>query len=89
MGESRAQMLEAMALIQKLLYETEVSFNGQYYQCDRLTIYPKPLQAQIPVYVATGDDDGVGFAAKHSFGLMGGCLFLCTDCGILLLNTVP
>ncbi|BAZ00074.1 luciferase family protein [Tolypothrix tenuis PCC 7101] len=72
MGESRAQMLEAMALIQKLLYETEVSFNGQYYQCDRLTIYPKPLQAQIPVYVATGDDDGVGFAAKHSFGLMGG-----------------
>ncbi|BAY13770.1 LLM class flavin-dependent oxidoreductase [Calothrix sp. NIES-2098] len=72
MGESRAQMLEAMALIQKLLYETDVSFNGQFYQCDRLTVYPKPLQRQIPVYVATGDDDGIGFAAKHSFGLMGG-----------------
>ncbi|MBE9037308.1 LLM class flavin-dependent oxidoreductase [aff. Roholtiella sp. LEGE 12411] len=71
-SESRAKTLEAIALIQKLLYETDVSFNGQYYQCDRLTIYPKPLQRQIPVYVASGDDEGIGFAAKHSFSLMGG-----------------
>ncbi|MDZ8238077.1 MAG: LLM class flavin-dependent oxidoreductase [Nostoc sp. ChiQUE01a] len=72
MSESRPKMLEAMALIEKLLYETNVSFNGQYYQCDRLTIYPKPLQEKIPVYVATGGDDGIEFAAKHSFSLMGG-----------------
>ncbi|WP_445637469.1 Luciferase [Nostoc sp. DSM 114161] len=72
MSESRGKMLEAMALIEKLLYETNVSFNGQYYQCDRLTIYPKPLQQKIPVYVATGGDDGIEFAAKHSFSLMGG-----------------
>ncbi|MFN6568920.1 luciferase [Nostoc minutum NIES-26] len=72
MGESRAQMLEAMALIQKLLYETDVSFNGQYYQCDRLTVYPKPLQRQIPVYIASGEDDGIEFSARHSFALMGG-----------------
>jgi alkanesulfonate monooxygenase SsuD/methylene tetrahydromethanopterin reductase-like flavin-dependent oxidoreductase (luciferase family) len=71
-GESRAKMLEAMALIQKLLYETDVSFHGQYYQCDRLTIYPKPRQKSIPVYVATGDRDGIEFAAKHDFALMGG-----------------
>ncbi|MDZ8105648.1 MAG: LLM class flavin-dependent oxidoreductase [Nostoc sp. DedQUE12a] len=72
MSESRGKMLESMALIEKLLYETNVSFNGQYYQCDRLTIYPKPLQQKIPVYVATGGDDGIEFAAKHSFSLMGG-----------------
>ena len=72
MGESRAKMLEAIALIQKLLYDNDVSFNGQYYQCDRLTIYPKPLQSQIPVYIATGDDQGIEFAAQNSFGLMGG-----------------
>ncbi|MBW4615792.1 MAG: LLM class flavin-dependent oxidoreductase [Desmonostoc vinosum HA7617-LM4] len=71
-GESRIKMLEAMALIQKLLYETDVSFNGQYYQCDRLTIYPKPLQKSIPVYVASGGDDAIEFAAEHSFSLMGG-----------------
>jgi alkanesulfonate monooxygenase SsuD/methylene tetrahydromethanopterin reductase-like flavin-dependent oxidoreductase (luciferase family) len=72
MSESRGKMLEAMALIQKLLYETEVSFNGQYYQCDRLTIHPHPLQTPIPVYIASGDDNSIAFAAKHSFSLMGG-----------------
>lgn len=72
MSKSRGMMLEAIALIQRLLYETNVSFNGQYYQCDRLTIYPKPLQPQIPVYVASGSDDGIEFAAKNAFGLMGG-----------------
>jgi alkanesulfonate monooxygenase SsuD/methylene tetrahydromethanopterin reductase-like flavin-dependent oxidoreductase (luciferase family) len=29
------------------------------------------LQQPIPVYVATGDDDGIRFAAQNSFGLMG------------------
>jgi alkanesulfonate monooxygenase SsuD/methylene tetrahydromethanopterin reductase-like flavin-dependent oxidoreductase (luciferase family) len=72
MSESRAKMLEAITLIHKLLYEVNVSFNGQYYQCDRITIYPKPLQRVIPVYVASGDDDAIAYAAKHSFGLMGG-----------------
>ncbi|WP_071188922.1 LLM class flavin-dependent oxidoreductase [Trichormus sp. NMC-1] len=72
MSESRPMMLEAVALIQKLLYETDVSFNGQFYQCDRLTVYPQPLQKPIPVYIASGDDDAIKFAAENSFGLMGG-----------------
>lgn len=67
MGESPTRMLEAMALIQKLLYENDVSFNGQYYQCDRLSVYPKPLQPKIPVYVASGDDSGIEFVAQNSF----------------------
>jgi alkanesulfonate monooxygenase SsuD/methylene tetrahydromethanopterin reductase-like flavin-dependent oxidoreductase (luciferase family) len=72
MEQSRSQMLEAITLIQKLLYETEVCFQGEYYQCDRLTIYPQPLQKPIPVYVASGDDQAVEFAAENSLGLMGG-----------------
>ena len=71
-SESRAKTLEAMALIQKLLYKKDVSFYGQYYQCEQITIHPKPLQQEIPVYVASGDDEAIAFAAKHSFGLMGG-----------------
>lgn len=71
-NESRAKALEAMTLIHKLLYETEVTFYGQYYQCDRVTIHPKPVQKPIPTYVASGDDRGITFAAKYSFGLMGG-----------------
>lgn len=71
-SESRGKMLEATALIQRLFYETDVSFQGQHYQCDRLTIFPKPLQSQIPVYLASGDRDSIEFAAQNSFGLMGG-----------------
>ncbi|MDF5722065.1 MAG: LLM class flavin-dependent oxidoreductase [Rhizonema sp. PD38] len=71
-SESRAKMLEGMAFIHQLLYETEVTFKGQYYQCDRLTIYPKVLQKQIPAYVASSDNSAIEFSAQHSFGLMGG-----------------
>jgi alkanesulfonate monooxygenase SsuD/methylene tetrahydromethanopterin reductase-like flavin-dependent oxidoreductase (luciferase family) len=72
MAESRAKMLEAIALIQKLLYENDVSFQGQHYQCDRLTVQPKPLQQKIPVYIASGDEKSIEFAAQNSFSLMGG-----------------
>lgn len=72
MSESRAKTLEAMTLIHKLLYHNDVSFQGQYYQCNDVTIYPKPSQKKIPVYLATSDDEAIGFAALNSFGLMGG-----------------
>jgi alkanesulfonate monooxygenase SsuD/methylene tetrahydromethanopterin reductase-like flavin-dependent oxidoreductase (luciferase family) len=75
MLESRAKTLEAMALIWKLLYESEVSFQGQFYECDRVTVYPKPVQQPIPVFIASGDEDAIAFAAAHSFGLMGGAPF--------------
>ncbi|MDF5707246.1 MAG: LLM class flavin-dependent oxidoreductase [Nostoc sp. S4] len=75
MSESRSQTLEAMALIHKLLYHTDVSFNGKYYQCEGVTIYPKPLQKPISVYVATSDDDALKFSALNSLGLMGGTQF--------------
>lgn len=74
-SESRPKTLEAMTLIHKLLYHTDVSFSGNYYQCEGVTIFPKPLQKQIPVYVATSDDEAIGFAALNSFGLMGGAQF--------------
>ncbi|GAX45168.1 luciferase family protein [Tolypothrix sp. NIES-4075] len=74
-SESRPKTLEAMTLIHKLLYDTDVSFHGQYYECVGVTVYPKPLQKHIPVYLATSDDEAIAFAALNSFGLMGGAPF--------------
>jgi luciferase family oxidoreductase group 1 len=74
-SESRSKTLQAMTLIQQLLYHTDVSFSGEYYQCQGVTIYPKPLQKSIPVYVATSDDDTLKFSAVNSLGLMGGTRF--------------
>ncbi len=75
MSESRSKTLEAMTLIHKLLYHTDVSFSGKYYQCEGVTIYPKPLQKPISVYVATSDDEALKFSAVNSLGLMGGAPF--------------
>jgi alkanesulfonate monooxygenase SsuD/methylene tetrahydromethanopterin reductase-like flavin-dependent oxidoreductase (luciferase family) len=75
MGESRSRMLEGLELLEKLLYNQDVSFAGQYYQCHHLTIHPQPLQSHIPVYVATSDREAIELAACHSFGLMGGAPF--------------
>ncbi|MEH2255290.1 LLM class flavin-dependent oxidoreductase [Nostoc sp.] len=75
MSESRSKTLEAITLIHKLLYYTDVSFTGEYYQCQGVTIYPKPLQKSISVYVATSDDDTLKFSAVKSLGLMGGTQF--------------
>lgn len=75
MGETRPRMLEALELVEKLLYGAEVSFSGKYYQCDHLNVHPKPLQSRIPVYLATSDREAIELAAIHSFGLMGGAPF--------------
>jgi alkanesulfonate monooxygenase SsuD/methylene tetrahydromethanopterin reductase-like flavin-dependent oxidoreductase (luciferase family) len=72
MSDARTKTLEAMTLIRKLLYEENVTFSGKYYDCDAVTIYPKPLQNTIPVYLATSDNDAIEYAAERSYGLMGG-----------------
>jgi alkanesulfonate monooxygenase SsuD/methylene tetrahydromethanopterin reductase-like flavin-dependent oxidoreductase (luciferase family) len=72
MEQARSRMLEATELIQRLLYQNNVSFQGEYYQCDRLTIYPQPLQKPIPLSIASGDDQAIAYAAENSLGLMGG-----------------
>jgi coenzyme F420-dependent glucose-6-phosphate dehydrogenase len=47
----RMMMREALELIRRLWSEDRVSFEGEYYQTDRATIYDKPEQP-IPIYVA-------------------------------------
>jgi coenzyme F420-dependent glucose-6-phosphate dehydrogenase len=49
--ERRMMMREALELIHKLWTEERVTFEGEYYQTDRATIYDKPDQP-IPVYIA-------------------------------------
>jgi luciferase family oxidoreductase group 1 len=70
--QSRAQMAEALALITRLFYENDVSFNGQFYNADGITLTPKPLQRPIPIYIATSTRETVLFAAHHGHGIMAG-----------------
>ncbi|CAL1238817.1 LLM class flavin-dependent oxidoreductase [Candidatus Methylocalor cossyra] len=68
---SRDKLLEALELVTRLLYEDQVSHAGTHFQCDGVTIHPKPLQRPIPVHLATQDDAGVAYAARHGLKLLG------------------
>jgi len=70
--ESREKTVEALCLIQKLLYEDDVHFTGKFFNADGVSLTPKPLQTPIPTFVATSTADTVTLAAAHSFGIMGG-----------------
>ena len=68
--DSRAQMLEALALVERLLTEERVSFSGHWYQCEDVSVYPRAVQARIPVWLASVSPAGVAHAAQAGHGLM-------------------
>ncbi|MGO8847748.1 MAG: LLM class flavin-dependent oxidoreductase [Methylocella sp.] len=70
--DSRAKTLEALSLIQKLLAEDGVSFEGEFFKADEVSLTPKPLQTPIPTFVATSTVDTVKLAADHGYGVMAG-----------------
>jgi alkanesulfonate monooxygenase SsuD/methylene tetrahydromethanopterin reductase-like flavin-dependent oxidoreductase (luciferase family) len=69
--DSRAKTLEALSLIQKLLTEDGVSFEGEFFKAEDVSLTPKPLQTPIPTFIATSTADAVKAAAEHSYGVMG------------------
>lgn len=72
---SRDMMLEALELIQRLLYEEQVTHKGLFYACDGIALTPRPVQKPIPTYVATTTDDAIRIAAAKGYGVMGASPF--------------
>ena len=62
--------LEALGLVNRLLYQDHVSFTGEYYQASDVTITPKPLQRPIPTYLATTTPGAIRYAARNDLGVM-------------------
>jgi len=72
---SRDMTIEALELIRRLFAEEEVRFDGLYYQVDAVRLAPKPLQKDMPLWIATTTPDAIGYAAREGIGLMGGSPF--------------
>jgi alkanesulfonate monooxygenase SsuD/methylene tetrahydromethanopterin reductase-like flavin-dependent oxidoreductase (luciferase family) len=70
--DSRAKMLEALNLIEKLLTEDSVSFKGQFFNVEGVNLTPKPLQHPLPTFIATSTPDIVKLAAGRDYGVMAG-----------------
>lgn len=72
---SRDMMLEALELVQRLLYEDRVTFKGEHYACEDVALAPRPVQHPIPTYVATTTEDAIRLAAAKGYGVMGAAPF--------------
>jgi len=66
----RPKTLEALALIERLLTENDVTFSGRFFQVEGMNLTPKPVQKPIPTFVATSTADTVRLAADRGFGIM-------------------
>jgi alkanesulfonate monooxygenase SsuD/methylene tetrahydromethanopterin reductase-like flavin-dependent oxidoreductase (luciferase family) len=72
---TRDMTLEALELVNRLLYEERVTFSGDYYKANDVTLAPKPLQKPIPTYVASTTPAAIEYAARRGFGVMGASPF--------------
>lgn len=69
----RPMMFECVDAVTQLLHvkNPPVGFKGDYIDFSEVDIEPKPLQANIPTFIATfASDETIAFAAKRGFGLM-------------------
>lgn len=70
--DRRARMLEALHLVRRLLEEDHVTFDGEFFTADAMSLTPKPVQSPMPTFIATSSRDTVKLAADHGYGVMAG-----------------
>jgi alkanesulfonate monooxygenase SsuD/methylene tetrahydromethanopterin reductase-like flavin-dependent oxidoreductase (luciferase family) len=70
--EARARAAEATEFLLKLLTEENVTFNGHWYKSDALTVRPRPLQASLPVWIASATPETLAEAGRRGWHLMAG-----------------
>lgn len=68
--ESRTVSLEVAEILEKLLYEDNVSYSGDRFHLDNVSVTLKPFQSPIPIYHATQNDEGIAYAAHHNHKLL-------------------
>ncbi len=67
-GKERfARFREAVSLIKQLWTEDRVTFEGQYYQTDKATIYDRPEQP-VPIYLAASGPAATRYAGRMGDG---------------------
>ncbi|MBT3638665.1 MAG: LLM class flavin-dependent oxidoreductase, partial [Acidiferrobacteraceae bacterium] len=68
MGETRARFDESLDVLKALLTEEEVSWDGEYYQFDPLTIMPRPVRpGGPPIVIAVMNPEGIYHCTRRGF----------------------
>jgi alkanesulfonate monooxygenase SsuD/methylene tetrahydromethanopterin reductase-like flavin-dependent oxidoreductase (luciferase family) len=70
LAESRDRLTEAMDIIQGLWSTDDFSYDGQHYQVDHLTLFPKPVQEPMPFRVAGVSPESFEAIAARKLSLL-------------------
>jgi alkanesulfonate monooxygenase SsuD/methylene tetrahydromethanopterin reductase-like flavin-dependent oxidoreductase (luciferase family) len=72
-NESMPRFLESTAMIDRLLSEEHVSMDGEFWNIDDITIYPRPVQKRVPISVAVfKTQQTFDFAVANGYGILAG-----------------
>jgi alkanesulfonate monooxygenase SsuD/methylene tetrahydromethanopterin reductase-like flavin-dependent oxidoreductase (luciferase family) len=66
MDTTRERLDESLAVLQALLTQEEVAWDGKYYQFQPITVMPRPMR-DIPMMIAVMDIDGIYHCARRGF----------------------
>ena len=65
---------EGVQALRTLLTEREASFAGTYYRFEDVEMYPKPMQARLPLYIGGNSPQGLKRTALHADGWAPACV---------------
>lgn len=70
--ERRPRMYEELEIIKKCFYEEAFSFEGKYYEFNDVRMTTKPVQKEVPIYVAAIGEKALTEAGSQGYHLAGG-----------------
>ena len=71
--ESAPRFFESMEMVERLLTEEHVTYHGQFWSIDDVTVYPRPVQQRIPISVAVFKTQSTfDFAVDKGWGILAG-----------------
>jgi len=70
--QRRPRMYEGLEIIKKCLYEEEFSFKGKYWQFSNVRMTTKPVQRQVPIWVAAIGSKALAEAGAQGHNLASG-----------------
>ena len=65
--QSKEKFIESLEVLKSLLSKENVSWNGQYYQFDSITIMPRPISNPIPIMIAAMNPVSIRDAASKGY----------------------
>jgi probable F420-dependent oxidoreductase len=67
-----ARSNEMLRLLNRLWAEDDVSFGGRYYHYERVTVYPKPKQQPLPLWIGGSSEAAIERTARYGSGWLAG-----------------